>query len=321
LPPASFGAPPRRSYRQPVTMLPLSDSPGPLAPHELAYVVYSNLGLMAVNLICLFTFVWTQHRRTVKYYDRSIRILEEEQGEWFVNFVIERELAKLLKHYTRAGADPEKTLDEHECEHECGCGEDDECEDDECDCECHEGTDSDDEDDEDDEDGEDVDDEGCDCDDDDCECHEDGECECECDDDCEDCLCECHEDAEDAEEDDEADEDYVPDEADEDYVPDKTVEMCIPNETNKNYVTLGGAAEPGEDKGPCKGCGADADCGKRWADADGNKCLRAHVDSWVYEGGKLVKRAMVAVDAPAPDAKMAEGGADSAEGMGKSRRG
>jgi len=107
---------------------------------------YTNLALVAVNILCLFSFVWSQYRRKVKYYDRSIRILEEEQGEWFVNFVIERELAKLFKHYTRDGAveadesddDVENDKCDDDGDDDCDC--DDDCDED-CDCGCHEDDD------------------------------------------------------------------------------------------------------------------------------------------------------------------------------------
>lgn len=72
-------------------------------------LVYSNLTLAAVNLACLLAFTWKQYRRSVKYYDRSILILENEQGEWFVNYVIERELAKLFKHYTKKKMKPKRS--------------------------------------------------------------------------------------------------------------------------------------------------------------------------------------------------------------------
>ena len=132
---------------------------------------YTNLALVAVNLLCLFSFVWSQYRRKVKYYDRSIRILEEEQGEWFVNFVIERELAKLFKHYTRDGAI--EAEDSDECDS-------DECDSDECD----------------------IDSDECDCDDDcdedcDCGCHED-DCDSNCNSECE---CECHNETDNADSD------------------------------------------------------------------------------------------------------------------------
>jgi hypothetical protein len=75
-------------------------------------LVYSNLTLAAVNLACLLAFTWRQYHRNVKYYDRSILILENEQGEWFVNYVIERELAKLFKHYTKKKMKPRQYDDE-----------------------------------------------------------------------------------------------------------------------------------------------------------------------------------------------------------------
>ena len=82
--------------------------PGLLSPGALPFLGYTNLALVVANVICLSIIAWAQFRRKVKYYDRAIRILEDEQGEWYVNFVIERELAKLFKHYTRAGADAEE---------------------------------------------------------------------------------------------------------------------------------------------------------------------------------------------------------------------
>jgi hypothetical protein len=77
-------------------------------------LVYSNLTLATVNLACLLAFTWRQYHRNVKYYDRSILILENEQGEWFVNYVIERELAKLFKHYTKKKIKPRHYDDESE---------------------------------------------------------------------------------------------------------------------------------------------------------------------------------------------------------------
>jgi hypothetical protein len=79
-------------------------------------LVYSNLTLAAVNLACLLAFTWRQYHRNVKYYDRSILILENEQGEWFVNYVIERELAKLFKHYTKKKMKPRQYDDESDSE-------------------------------------------------------------------------------------------------------------------------------------------------------------------------------------------------------------
>ena len=79
------------------------------AMHEdLGILGYTNIALVVANIACLLSFAWV--RRRVKYYDRSIRTLEEEQGEWYVNFVVERELAKLFKHYTDGG----KTDDEED---------------------------------------------------------------------------------------------------------------------------------------------------------------------------------------------------------------
>ena len=167
-------------------------------------VVLDNLVLIITGalLAYLLTIVWTRRPLDswckVKYYDRSIRILEEEQGEWFVNFVIERELAKLFNHYTRDGADVESQLvrdDECEecgkCFERCNCNEcdcDDDCDAQACACGCHDEDEDEDEDEGEDEyecNCEEDCDEGCEC-----ECHE-----CNCDEDCdEDCECDCHED-------------------------------------------------------------------------------------------------------------------------------
>jgi len=98
----------------------------------------TNIILACTNMVCLVTFIWSQYRRTVKYYDRSISILEEELGEWFVNFVIERELAKLFKHYTQKGKQS-KHEEEEESE------EDEEDEEDEAEDDAEEAEDEEDE--------------------------------------------------------------------------------------------------------------------------------------------------------------------------------
>ena len=71
---------------------------GAIVPDALVILLaISNLILVAVNVACLISLVWARYCRAAKHYDRSIRVLAEKQGEWFVNFVIERELTKLFK--------------------------------------------------------------------------------------------------------------------------------------------------------------------------------------------------------------------------------
>ena len=59
--------------------------------------------LAATNLALVCATVWAQARRKVKYYDSTLALLEEEQGEWHVHYVLERELARVLKYYGRYG--------------------------------------------------------------------------------------------------------------------------------------------------------------------------------------------------------------------------
>jgi hypothetical protein len=129
--------------------------------HEsLGILGYSNIALVVANIACLLSFAWV--RRRVKYYDRSIRTLEEEQGEWYVNFVVERELAKLFKHYTDGGKTDDEDDDEDDDEYEDvdddeyeDIDDEDEDEDDDEDEDEDEEEDDDDDDDEDDDDNDD----------------------------------------------------------------------------------------------------------------------------------------------------------------------
>ena len=104
-----------------------------------------------------------------KQYDSALKLLADEQGDWYVDLVIQRELRKLFAHHEK--------YDRHVLANpECECGDD--CPDD-CNCDCH------------------VDEDECECgdvcpDDCDCDCHLDEDCGCN--DDCpDDCDCDCHE--------------------------------------------------------------------------------------------------------------------------------
>jgi hypothetical protein len=70
-------------------------------------LIYTNLVLVVANALYLYAFVWAQYRRKVKYYDRALQMLEDEQGEWYINLLMEREVAKLFKHFSRDGAKAE----------------------------------------------------------------------------------------------------------------------------------------------------------------------------------------------------------------------
>jgi hypothetical protein len=163
-----------------------------ITPDDLCFLILINLALMVASVALTVALL----RRpppteagvgAVKYYDKSIRLLEEEQGEWYVNFVIETELAKLYKHYTRVGsaaAPVEGCECADDCECDCECHGRCECADDcadGCECECHDGCEC----------GDDCAD-GCGC-----ECHDECECECDCDEERTDgCECECHDECE-----------------------------------------------------------------------------------------------------------------------------
>src|SRR5262245_51308004 len=57
----------------------------------------------------------------VKEYDRPLEILEEEQGEWYVKLVLERELGLLYRHYTRDADGLGEATESGESSEECDC--------------------------------------------------------------------------------------------------------------------------------------------------------------------------------------------------------
>ena len=116
------------------------------APHE--FMLYlSNVALIGINLAVLGYLVWCRIMRPTKYYSQSLQILESEQGEWYVNYVIEKELAALFSHYTKSFS-KDKAADGNDSE---------ECESDDYEDDSEDGSDEDEDDSEDDseEDGED----------------------------------------------------------------------------------------------------------------------------------------------------------------------
>jgi hypothetical protein len=56
----------------------------------------TNLLMMLANLAFLAFLAFAKYGRRAKYYDHAVRILEEEQGEWFVNFIVESEISSLF---------------------------------------------------------------------------------------------------------------------------------------------------------------------------------------------------------------------------------
>ena len=67
------------------------------------------IAVLVVNFLVLYSLVIALYLKNKKVtdassrkkeYDNALETLDEEMGEWFVRFIIERELANIYKHYT-----------------------------------------------------------------------------------------------------------------------------------------------------------------------------------------------------------------------------
>ena len=64
---------------------------------ELTLLSISNWLLVVVNVLLLVRHLWQRK----KSYQAALTMLEDEQGEWFVDKVVSHELARVLSHNTR----------------------------------------------------------------------------------------------------------------------------------------------------------------------------------------------------------------------------
>lgn len=66
---------------------------------SIHFMINANLALIFVNITCIVIFLTTKYYKNVKYYDMSIKALEADQGEWYVNKILEEELLRIGKAY------------------------------------------------------------------------------------------------------------------------------------------------------------------------------------------------------------------------------
>jgi len=72
--------------------------------HYLCYAV----PILVITHLALLCALWAKARDprgNAKHYDRALAMLEEEQGDWYVGIVLERELARVLKYYAHGGGE------------------------------------------------------------------------------------------------------------------------------------------------------------------------------------------------------------------------